>query len=121
MGESFQRRRSSPVRNNGKEKDQLRLVFFFPWRYHPNHSTMDANETFKEKTKMTALKTAPLLREFYYNGVRIPDPGPGMTVEQVRDLLTPTYPEMATASLTGPEDMGDVRRYTFNRAVGSKG
>ena len=44
-----------------------------------------------------------------------------MTVEQVRDLLTPTYPEMATASLTGPEDMGDVLRYTFNRAIGSKG
>jgi PRTRC genetic system protein C len=121
VGESFQRRRSSPVRNNGKEKDQLRLVFFFAWRYHPTISNWDANETFKERTKMTVLKTAPLLREFYYNGVRIPDPGPGMTVEQVRDLLTPTYPEMATASLSGPEDMGDVLRYTFNRAIGSKG
>ena len=70
---------------------------------------------------MTTLKTTELLREFYYNGVRIPDPGPGMTVDQVRDLLTPTYPEMATASITGPEDMGDVLRYTFNRAIGSKG
>jgi PRTRC genetic system protein C len=70
---------------------------------------------------MTTLKTTELLREFYYNGVRIPDPGPEMTVDQVRDLLTPTYPEMATASLTGPEDMGDVLRYTFNRAIGSKG
>jgi hypothetical protein len=35
VGESFQRHRSSPVRNNnGKEGDQLRLVFFFAWR-HP--------------------------------------------------------------------------------------
>ena len=67
------------------------------------------------------LQTRAMEREFYYNGVRIPDPGPGMTVEQVRDLLTPTYPEMATASLSGPEDMGDVLRYTFNRAIGSKG
>jgi PRTRC genetic system protein C len=121
VGESFQRRRSSPGRNNGKEKDQLRLVFFFAGRYHPTTSNWDANETFKEKTKMPALKTAPLLREFYYNGVRIPDPGPGMTVEQVRELLTPIYPEMATASLTGPEDTGDMLRYTFNRAIGSKG
>lgn len=36
---------------------------------------------------MASLKTEVLLREFYYNGVRIPDPAPQMTVEQVRDLL----------------------------------
>jgi PRTRC genetic system protein C len=69
----------------------------------------------------TNLTVTTLLREFYYNGIRIPDPGPEMTVEQVRDLITPTYPEVATASLTGPEDMGNVLRYTFNRAIGSKG
>ncbi|HEY0308125.1 MAG TPA: PRTRC system protein C [Acidobacteriaceae bacterium] len=60
-------------------------------------------------------------REFYYNGVRIPDPGPELTVEQVRDLLTPNYPEIATASVSGPEDTGSVLRYTFSRAIGSKG
>ena len=36
---------------------------------------------------MATLKTEVLLREFYFNGVRIPDPGPEMTVEQVRELL----------------------------------
>jgi PRTRC genetic system protein C len=70
---------------------------------------------------MATLKTSELLREFYYNGVRIPDPGPNMTVEQVRDLLTPTYPEIATATLSGPEDTGSVLRFTFSRAIGSKG
>ena len=70
---------------------------------------------------MTNLKTEELLREFHYNGVRIPDPGPELTVEQVRDLLTPNYPEIATASLSGPEDTGSVLRYTFSRAIGSKG
>jgi PRTRC genetic system protein C len=70
---------------------------------------------------MTSLKTEALLREFHYNGVRIPDPGPELTVEQVRDLLTPNYPEIATASLSGPEDTGSVLRYTFSRAIGSKG
>ena len=69
----------------------------------------------------TNLRVTTLIREFYYNGVRIPDPGPEMSVEQVRDLLTPTYPEIATASLTGPEDTGTVLRYSFNRAIGSKG
>ncbi len=70
---------------------------------------------------MATLKTEVLLREFYFNGVRIPDPGPEMTVEQVRELLTPTYPEIATATLTGPEVTGSAMRYTFSRAIGSKG
>jgi PRTRC genetic system protein C len=34
---------------------------------------------------------------------------------------TPTFPEIATATLTGPEDTGTVLRYTFSRAIGSKG
>ncbi len=70
---------------------------------------------------MASLKTTALLREFFYNGVRVPDPGPDLTVEQVRDLLTPNYPEIATATLTGPEDTGSALRYTFARAIGSKG
>ena len=70
---------------------------------------------------MSKLQAQVLLREFNYNGVRIPDPAPQMSVEQVRDLLTPTYPEIATATLTGPEDTGTTLRYTFNRAIGSKG
>jgi PRTRC genetic system protein C len=70
---------------------------------------------------MAKLEARALLREFDYNGVRIPDPAPQMSVEQVRDLLTPTYPEIATASLTGPEDTGTTLRYTFSRAIGSKG
>ena len=70
---------------------------------------------------MAKLQAQVLLREFNYNGVRILDPAPQMSVEQVRDLLTPTYPEIATATLTGPEDTGTTLRYTFNRAIGSKG
>jgi len=70
---------------------------------------------------MSILKTEALLREFHYNGVRIPDPGPELTVEQVRDLLTPQYPEIATASLSGPEATGTTLRYTFSRAIGTKG
>jgi PRTRC genetic system protein C len=70
---------------------------------------------------MATLKAEILPREFYLNGTRIPDPSPQMSVEQVRDLLTPTYPEIATATLTGPEDTGTTLRYTFSRAIGSKG
>jgi PRTRC genetic system protein C len=70
---------------------------------------------------MSTLKAEALVREFYYNGVRIPDPGSELSVEQIRDLLTPNYPEIATAALTGPEVTGSALRYTFSRAIGSKG
>jgi PRTRC genetic system protein C len=70
---------------------------------------------------MAKLQAQILLREFNYHGVRIPDPAPQMSVEQVRDLLTPQFPEIATATLTGPEDTGTTLRYTFSRAIGSKG
>ena len=43
---------------------------------------------------MSNLKAEALTREFHYNGVRIPDPGPELTVEQVRDLLTPFVPAL---------------------------
>jgi PRTRC genetic system protein C len=67
------------------------------------------------------LKAAVLPREFYYQGSRIPDPNPQMSVEEVRELLTPSYPEIATATVTGPEDTGTALRYIFARAIGSKG
>jgi PRTRC genetic system protein C len=70
---------------------------------------------------MAKLQAQILLREFNYNGVRIPDPAPQMGIEQVRDLLVSSYPELATATLTGPEDTGTTLRYTFSRAIGSKG
>jgi hypothetical protein len=31
------------------------------------------------------------------------------------------YPDIATASITGPEAVGDKLRYQFTRAIGSKG
>jgi PRTRC genetic system protein C len=68
-----------------------------------------------------ALQASTLPREFFYNGSRIPDPDPKMNVEEVRELLTTSYPEIATATMTGPEDTGTALRYTFLRAIGSKG
>jgi PRTRC genetic system protein C len=68
---------------------------------------------------MATLKVESLPREFYFNGTRIPDPAPQMTAEEIRDLLS--YPEIATATLTGPEDTGNALRYSFSRAIGSKG
>ena len=69
----------------------------------------------------SALKASTLPREFIFNGSRFPDPDPQMSIEQVRELLTPSYPEIATATVTGPEDTGTSLRYSFSRAIGSKG
>jgi PRTRC genetic system protein C len=73
------------------------------------------------KMATTTLKTSSLPREFVFNGARIPDPDPQMSIDQVRDLLTPSYPEIATATMTGPEDTGTSLCYSFFRAIGSKG
>ncbi len=40
---------------------------------------------------MSSLKVEALYREFFYNGTRIPDPAPNLTVEEVRELLTPSW------------------------------
>jgi PRTRC genetic system protein C len=75
----------------------------------------------RRKMATTTLKTSSLPREFVFNSSRIPDPDPEMSIDQVRDLLTPSYPEIATATMTGPEDTGTSLRYSFSRAIGSKG
>ena len=64
-------------------------------------------------TKMTRL--------FQFNGIRLPDPHPNMPVDEVKALYAAQYPELATAVVNGPEAVGDKMRYTFERAIGSKG
>jgi PRTRC genetic system protein C len=36
-------------------------------------------------------------------------------------VLATLYPDIATASITGPEAVGDKLRYNFVRAIGAKG
>jgi PRTRC genetic system protein C len=67
------------------------------------------------------IETTPLVREFTYNGVKLPDPNPGITLEEVRAVYANQYPDLATASITGPETDGGKLRYSFVRAIGTKG
>jgi PRTRC genetic system protein C len=60
-------------------------------------------------------------REFTYNGVRLPDPGSQLSVDQVRETYAAAYPEIVTASVEGPEAVGNKLVYCFSRAIGSKG
>jgi PRTRC genetic system protein C len=67
------------------------------------------------------LKVETLTREFAYNGVKLPDPNPELSVEEVGDMYVATYPELATAAVEGPSPANGKMQYTFTRAVGVKG
>jgi len=67
------------------------------------------------------MKIECVRREFSFNGVRLPDPNPSMTIDQVRDCYCQVYPEITTAVVEGPEAVGSKLIYRFIRAVGTKG
>ena len=67
------------------------------------------------------MQARAMRREFSFLGIRLPDPDSRMTVEDVRGVLSMQYPEIATAAISGPEAIGDTMKYTFERAIGSKG
>jgi PRTRC genetic system protein C len=67
------------------------------------------------------MQASVVTREFTFNGVKIPDPDKSLSPEEVRSVLATLYPDIATASITGPEAVGDKLRYNFVRAIGAKG
>jgi PRTRC genetic system protein C len=67
------------------------------------------------------MKVTALTRSFAYAGVTLPDPNPGLSVDQVRDVYSATYPELATAAVEGPETRDGKMVYSFRRAAGMKG
>jgi len=58
-----------------------------------------------------------MTREFRYDNLRLPDIGQKLTVEEVRTAYSATYPEIATASVTGPEAIGNKLVYYFSKAL----
>ena len=62
-----------------------------------------------------------LSRSFRYNGVKLPNPDPRMTPEEVKAIYSNEYPELSTAAITGPQAAGGQMQYSFVRAIGTKG
>jgi PRTRC genetic system protein C len=60
-------------------------------------------------------------REFTWNGVKIPDPDRKLAPEEERAVLATMYPDIATATITGPEAAGNRLLYRFVAAIGTKG
>jgi PRTRC genetic system protein C len=67
------------------------------------------------------MESHPLSRYFEVHGVKLPDPNPAVSVEEIRTLYSQQFPEIATAAVTGPEQVGDKLVYRFSTAIGTKG
>jgi PRTRC genetic system protein C len=61
-----------------------------------------------------------MARIFIYDGKELPDPDPGMSVEEVRQSLTDYFPELSNAE-TATGKRGDDETITFKKRVGTKG
>lgn len=68
-----------------------------------------------------AIQVQALKRVFKYNGMNLPDPAADMSPDEVKDLYSASYAELATAVVEGPETKGNQLIYTFRKAVGTKG
>jgi len=78
--------------------------------------------TTEEEEEIQKLMTIETMgREFRYDGVRLPDPDPKLSIEEIRSAFSATYPEIATAAVTGPEAVGNKLVYHFAKAIGTKG
>jgi PRTRC genetic system protein C len=68
-----------------------------------------------------ALQSQALTRKFKYNGMRLNDPSPEKTVDQVKSFFALQYPELLNSEVEGPVTKSGEMTYTFVRAAGSKG
>ena len=53
------------------------------------------------------MQAIPLTRFFSLMGLRLPDPDGQLTPEDVKAFYATQYPELAAATITGPEVVGD--------------
>jgi PRTRC genetic system protein C len=67
------------------------------------------------------MKITQLVREFSYASLSLPDPGSHLSLERVKNIYSRSYPELATASIDGPETRNGKMIFTFKRSVGTKG
>jgi len=71
-------------------------------------------------TMMSALKLQVITRQFHYNGTKLPDPGVGLSPEQVREVYAAAYPELTTANISSPVIKGNLQIFSFEVSAGTK-
>ena len=72
-----------------------------------------------------ALEVQKLKREFHFkkdgNTVKLPDPNPEFSTDEVLRFYSGQYPELTTATLDGPKIEGKAAVYSVKTTVGTKG
>lgn len=69
----------------------------------------------------TALKLEKAVRVFKFNNLRLQDPDPKQTPEEVKEFYARMHPELTNAEIEGPNAKGAEIVYEFRKAVGTKG
>ena len=71
------------------------------------------------------LQVSKLPRVFLFKNhnqtIKLTDPNPAFTPQQVCDFFSVTYPILTTAKISGPEMGKDQMEYTFSSVLGTKG
>lgn len=68
-----------------------------------------------------ALEVQQQTRFFSYAGMKIPDPNPSQTPDQVLGFLSSLYAELVSATVGEPTIQGKEIIYPIAKAAGSKG
>lgn len=68
-----------------------------------------------------AVEKTILVRRFMYEQQEIPDPNPELEPTEVQAVHALTYPELANATLQGPETCEKWMTYSYQRKIGTKG
>ena len=56
------------------------------------------------------MQVAEIKRAFAYNGLKLPDPNPGMSIDQVKAMFAMQFPELNNSVVEGPVWAGDHGR-----------
>ena len=67
------------------------------------------------------MESHPLSRHLEVHGLKLPDHNPVLSVEEIRSLYATQYPEINTATVTRPEQVGNKLVYRFSTAVEIQG
>lgn len=72
-----------------------------------------------------ALQVTDMTRKFEFmkdkKKIELPDPNANMSPDEVVKFYSSQYPELTTASLTGPKVEGNAAVYSIKEVVGTKG
>jgi PRTRC genetic system protein C len=62
-----------------------------------------------------------LPRVFEFRGTRLADPNPDLSIDQAKEALAVSRPEITNSTIDGPKQTAEAEVYTIKANVGHKG